>query len=225
MPRRDVARGRERGFSFVEILIVMGIISVLVGLGLLAVNLVSKKTPKIKTTNVLQKVRGTIDHWHSRFRTYPPRDATKLGLMSGTSFTVQKLPNLTNDGIESLYLALHIPGFGRSADLSDDELSNTDEDRLEKPFAPTLPGLDLWEIRDAWGNPLVYFPAQDYVEADKNPPTYYTGADSEGVEPQVNPKPWKSDKTGAFMQATSYQLYSMGEDSTPNTDDDVKAWE
>jgi prepilin-type N-terminal cleavage/methylation domain-containing protein len=228
MPHPTVpsAARASRGFSFVEVLIVMGILSVLAGLGVLAVNLLASKGPKIQTTTLLSKVRGSIDHWNSRFHAYPPSDATRLATVTGaTGLAVGKLGNNVNAGNESLYLAFLVPGFGRSADLGDEELSNTDDDRTDKPFVSTATSNDLWEIKDAWGNPLVYIAAADYVAFDKDPPVYYTGADGEGVEPEFRPRPWKSEKTGAFAQPRSYQLFSIGPDSLPNTDDDVKAWE
>jgi len=216
------ARRREGGFSFVEILVVMGIISVLVGLGVVAYMVVFRKTPQLQTGALLQKVASKTEAWRGKIGAYPPSDPTKIGVVSGTSFTVPKLNDLTNVGIESLYLCLQMPGWGQSADVTDKELDNTDGDFLEKPFAPGVP-LDLFEIRDYWGNPLVYFQAQDYAAADKTPPTYHLG--EEAKETHVTPRPWRSEKTGQFEQARTFQLYSMGPDHLPNTEDDVKAWE
>jgi type II secretory pathway pseudopilin PulG len=216
------ARRREGGFSFVEILVVMGIISVLVGLGVVAYMVAFRKTPELQTTNRLQHLRGKAEAWYLKFQAYPPSDPTKIGMVSGTSFTVPKLHDLTNVGIESLYLCLQMPGWGQTADVADKELDNTDGDALEKPFAPGV-ALDLFEPIDAWGNPLVYFQSQDYAAADKTPPTYHLG--EQAKETHVTPRPWRSEKTGQFEQARTFQLYSMGPDHLPNTEDDVKAWE
>jgi prepilin-type N-terminal cleavage/methylation domain-containing protein len=217
---------RDRGFTFVEILIVMGIISVLAGLGVLALNLLSQKAPEIRTKNLVAKVNGGITHFHSRFHAYPPSNPAQIATVTGAAgLSLGKTSNLVNAGSESLYLSFLVPGFGRSADLVDDELGNTDKDQTEKPFVPTLTVHDLFEIVDAWGNPLVYIAAADYLAYDKDPPVYYTGAQDEGVEPEVRPSPWKSEKTGAFAQPRSYQLFSLGPDSLPNTEDDIKSWE
>jgi prepilin-type N-terminal cleavage/methylation domain-containing protein len=219
--RRPTPRRAQAGFSFVEILVVMGIIAVLAGIGILVVNLANKKTPEFKTKNLLGKVQGGANAWMSRYGAPPPSNATKIDVISGTGFKVAKLDNMNNAGIESLYLCLQMPGSAVS--LNADELDNTDEDFLEKPFIATM-ARELFEAKDDWGNPLVYFSAQDYVAAEKDPPTYYTGAPN-APEQQVRPRPWKNEKTGMFDEGRKFQLYSMGADSVPNTDDDIKAWE
>ena len=75
------------------------------------------------------------------------------------------------------------------------------------------------EICDAWGNPLVYIPSDQYL------PTFDSG------QPYINAnfdeweaKPYKRDD-GSFYNPNSYQLYSVGKDGEPNTEDDIKLWE
>jgi hypothetical protein len=85
----------------------------------------------------------------------------------------------------------------------------------------------LFEIKDAWGNPLVYFADADYADAEKVPHTYMTAStrENEGEEGgMVDVKPWRL-QTGGFAQPGKFQLFSMGPDGVPNTDDDIKAWE
>ena len=85
------ARRRERGFSFVEIMVVMGIIAVLVGLGVVAYMVAFRKTPEIQTRALLQKLQSKGDAWKLKIGAYPPSDPTKISLVSGTSFGVTKL--------------------------------------------------------------------------------------------------------------------------------------
>lgn len=216
-PRR-ASRARA-GFSFVEILVVMGIIAVLVGLGLGVYQIAIKQAPKTKCAALLGKVRASADLWKGRYKFYPPSEFQKLSTVLGTSIKLGRpVPtNTTNPGIEALVQALYTPGFGQNPDLDEDRC-NTDEDALDKPFASNG-DLKLWEVKDPWGHPLVYFTEADYKDAEKNPPTYVNG-DGEAV----TPKPWRTS-TGSFAQANGFQLYSMGEDGQPNTEDDVKAWE
>ena len=220
---RAAARGREGGFSFVEILVVMGIIAVLVSLGVVTYNLVFQKTPQITTKASCQKFAAKFEAFKNKVGAYPPTELKSIGVVTGMPYTVTNPPNLTNAGIESAYLCLKLPGWGQGPDARDDEIGNVDEDRLDKPVAPTIPP-ELFELLDAWGNPFVYFASADYAAMEKNPPTYLCGA-PDAQEQQVQPKPWRSTKTGEFEQQRKFQLFSMGPDSTPNTDDDIKAWE
>lgn len=213
-------RARSRaGFSFVEILVVMGIIAVLVGLGIGVYMLAIKQSEKSKSAALLNKVRASIDLWKGKYRAYPPSEFQKLSMVLGPTLKLGRpVPsNVNNAGVEALVQALYTPGFGQNPDLDEDKC-NTDDDALDKAFASNG-DLKLWEIKDPWDNPLVYFTDADYKDADKNPPTYVTGAGE-----AVTPKPWKTS-SGTFAQANGFQLYSMGADGLPNTDDDVKAWE
>jgi prepilin-type N-terminal cleavage/methylation domain-containing protein len=216
-PRRAGA-----GFSFVEVLVVMGIIAVLAGLGLAVVRIVGKKAPEVKTKNLLQKMRTNIDAWRGAYKATVPTDLQKLGLL-GLPFKPGKPqpPNVTNAGIEAVVQCLYLPGFDHAPDI-DGDLANTDDDRLDKALSKTG-AADLFEVVDAWGNPLVYFTDADYANAEKSPPTLICGPESPDPGAAVNPKPWRNE-SGAFAQAGAYQLYSMGPDGQPNTEDDLKAW-
>ena len=222
MSRAARARVGLRGFSFVEILVVMGIIAVLVGLGLGAFKIVSQKAPEVKTKALLQKVRASVDAWKGSYKATLPSDLQKLVLL-GLPFKPGKPqpPNTTNAGIEAVVQCLYLPGTDQNPDL-DGDLANTDADNLDKALSKT--GLTaLFEIVDAWGNPLVYFTDADYAKAEKDPPTYICGEEAPNAGAAVNPKPWRNE-SGAFAQSGGYQLYSMGPDGLPNTDDDIKAW-
>jgi hypothetical protein len=117
--------------------------------------------------------------------------------------------NTNNEGIEALYLALARTGLVPTEPAS--FTTNTDEDALAGP-EPTQP---LLEFRDRWGNPYVYFVAADYAAALRDPPTYVTE-----VGEAVLALP-RRDPAGAVRRPASYQLFSMGMDGQPNTDDDV----
>lgn len=212
---------RAAGFSFMEILVVMGIIAVLVGLSVGIFKIVGKKGPEVKTRALLMKVRTSIDSWRGNFKAWPPSNLNNLAAVTGLRLTVGKAtpPNDQNWGIESLVQCLMMPGYDHNPEL-DEDLVNTDGDDLDKALAKS--GIaTLSEVKDAWGNPLVYFTDADYAQAEKNPPTYVLGDDFKNEV--VTPKPWRNSN-GAFAQQGAYQIYSMGADGQPNTDDDLKAW-
>ncbi len=154
-----------------------------------------------------------------------------MALYVSSGLKIPKAPNTTNLGIESLYQALHLHGFGTTPDLRDPDsetemgsgdLSNTDGDAVDKSFN-IKDSTWLYEIRDGWGNPLIYFASGQYASADKDPPVYICGSE-DAPEPEVRPRPWRSP-TGGFAKPDSYQLFSMGPDCVPNTEDDLKAWD
>ena len=73
----------------------------------------------------------------------------------------------------------------------------------------------LFEIVDSWGNPYVYFAAVDYKNAKKlGRYTLLNGTD-------VMCEPVKNDTTGEFRNVDTFQLFSMGPDGVPGTEDDI----
>jgi hypothetical protein len=102
--------------------------------------------------------------------------------------------------------------------LTDREMGNTDADELVEEVTW---GLELYEVVDGWGNPLVYFVHDEYEHAFAHPPTYVL---ADGT--RVRPRPWSSAKGPPhFMEPNGFQLFSMGEDGEPNTNDDICSWE
>jgi hypothetical protein len=174
------------------------------------------------------KTRPALEDAHEhrrvarRLQAWPPSDLNKLRAVIGTPVTVGKRCLRTIElGDQSLVQCLMMQGYDHNAEL-DDDLVNTDKDELDKAFAKN--GIAaLSEAKDAWGNPLVYFTDADYAQAEKNPPSYISGEDSNLHGDVFLPKPWRNEN-GAFAQQGAYQIFSVGEDGLPNTDDDLKAW-
>ncbi len=213
------ARG-ERGFTFIEVLVVMGILSVLAGLAFVGLSLWSRKRPQLETETRIRKLSVATNAYYQRFGRYPPIDARRIQSGAGGTKSIKALPNSSNEGIESLFQALYWETAGVKVDLGDKDLVNTDDDELSE--AVTSQGKKLWEIVDGWGNPLFYFPHTEYARATESPPSYTTASGEE-----MTPKPWKYEAEGrtGFAQPDSFQIFSAGPDGIPNTQDDVKSWD
>ncbi len=208
-----------RGFSFIEILVVMGIIAVLAGLSTVVLQIWAKRKPEMATQTRLTQLAATIGVFQRKFERFPPSDMTRIQRTAGGPKGIKKVPNGYNEGIEALFQALNWPTFAGSGVFNENDVSNTDEDELED--APTTWGTQLWEVVDGWGNPIIYFLHTDYSKAAESPPAYLK-ADGD----EVFPTPWKYDLEGAtgFAQPNGFQVFSMGEDGIPNTEDDLKSW-
>lgn len=209
----------QRGFSFIEILVVMGIIAVLAGLSVVAVNILAEKGPEMQTRNLLQKTQSSILAFKQHFSTHPPIKLKDLPRTVGDRKTkIQGRTTPENEGIETLYQALTYRGFTAGAEWEGGQLSNVDDDEL-KTAINMLNDPKLWEIKDAYEHPLVYIDNRSYHETTKTPLRYMNGnGDTFDVVA------WRNEETGQFEQPQSFQLFSVGPDGEPNTEDDLKAW-
>jgi prepilin-type N-terminal cleavage/methylation domain-containing protein len=216
------ARG-QRGFSFIEILVVMGIIGVLVGGVVVAINLFFKKGPEFNTRNTLNKVKAITEKWRMTFDgMYPPSDVARIAEIAQTGTAAKAPGNSENAGIEALYQAFYWPGFGTDPGLTDSEIDNVDEDELAKAVNK-LGTKPLYEIVDGWGNPLIYFTKDDYAKYASTGASYHAkDPDTADVE-TVEAMPYRRDD-GSYVNPTSFQLFSMGPDARPNTPDDITIW-
>jgi prepilin-type N-terminal cleavage/methylation domain-containing protein len=210
---------RDAGFSFIEILIVMGIIAILSGLVVVAIGIMTRKKPEIETTTRIQKLVGAVNDLKMKFGgMYPPMSLTAIEAVAGGGASIKKVPNHTNEGIEALYQSIYWPGVGLDPQFSDADLGNTDEDELDKAVGR---GKALSEVIDGWGNPIIYIPSTEYATVWQNPVLYVQGEQKGGEEVQV--RPWKIEGQG-YENPTSFQVFSMGPDGQPNTEDDIKGW-
>ena len=94
---------------------------------------------------------------------------------------------------------------------------NTDEDALSVRTG-RLQTTALLELRDEWGQPLVYIEARDY-RACVTEPVEYVGREGR----TFSVRPWRGDD-GLFAEPDSFQIFSIGPDGVPNTEDDIKHW-
>ena len=209
---------RRRGFTLVEVLVVMAIISVLAGIVIASVSVARRfgdlKAVGIEIQTLVQGINGYCQQWGD----YPPSSLAGLKV---------KPPNTTNDGIEALVLCLSSRKKGGPFfEFKDDRLTNGDGDALSpKDFGVLRKDLDpiqtvpqLFEFIDLWGNPFVYIHNRDYASKkiqyfDRNGKTFTVVAA-------------RSVKLGTYQSATTFQIWSFGANGlNENGDgDDIASW-
>lgn len=200
-------RGSESGFTLIEILVVIAIIGILMFFLVTQFMPFLRRGEEYKTTAILEQVRTSIDLYEHAQGDYPPSDFHGLG---GSS------PNNINTGAESLAASLFSPSF---PDKRPDQkwLQNTDEDRSEKQITD-LDSKSLFEVCDAWGNPIAYFHNRDYGKSQ----SYRVSDSKTGDWSDVEVLAQRSAKQGnSYYNAQEYQLISAGADGKFGTDDDV----
>jgi prepilin-type N-terminal cleavage/methylation domain-containing protein len=218
-------RRNESGFTLIELMVVISIVAVLVAAVSLGINVAMKQQQKTITQNRLNQIGGWIDQISSadnlgrapRTSTLKlrgpgtPKKAVKYGETAGQ-------PNSTNVGIETIFVAVAIPEFGgvTPPELDEQAYGNTDDDDMGGQVGK-LPSLAMQEFVDAWGNPFVYFAAGDYKNV-KDMEDYLL---DDGQETVVTAAPMVNATTGAFKRPDTFQLFSMGPDGQPGTEDDI----
>lgn len=198
---------RQRGFTLIEILVVMGILSLLAVA--LIPNLVGAGEERRRTETLLrrQAIQNAIDSFEMRHGFYPPDNfVDPLGVVKATADTV-------NPGIESLMIFVHQQIGGSTLVDHEDWLTNTDEDD-NGTVIPLLERKSKVEVVDAWGVPFAYFcaGAGGYETAQRI-------RDQLGVESLA--RAWRNPNSSGYLGARRYQLVSAGPDMVFNTDDDI----
>ena len=133
---------QQRGFTLVEVLVVVAIIAILAGLALPALSGMRRKAQVDEARALLELVKLKVEQYRNDFGDYPPSRLRGVGVTE---------TNGQNDGIEAMVRALHTTAkSGPYMALKDGQTGNLDADA------------DLVEVWDPWGNPLLYLHNMDY---------------------------------------------------------------
>ncbi len=210
---RDQRDRGARGFTIVELLVVIAVIGVLTAIAFPVLAGV-KRGQKSKATKLLiENLKLKIEEYAADFGDYPPSNPKVLGLPS----------NGTNDGIECLVRCLTTKRKkGPYYEAPEEQLKNTDSDKLVSgnPTDSVMTTRELFELVDAFGNPLVYIHNADYDSGQK-----VRLGDENGEGETIVVKAAKSAKTGQYHGLRSFQLMSVGPyPQVDRTDDDVTSW-
>jgi prepilin-type N-terminal cleavage/methylation domain-containing protein len=214
MDRRDTHSCRQRGFTLIEILAVILILGILASLLIVSLSDSSESAKGSQTEHRLAELRTVLGEYFNEFGDYPP-----------STFTgEQGVPNDgTNVGAEALVVALWSKGWDAGGHLADlaHKLVNVDQDQA--PSALTdFASRELFEIPDAWENPIAYLHHRDYGGTAR---PYVTLDPSTGEEVHGQVGAVRDEKLGRFYQHASFQLVSAGPDGHFGTEDDLASFE
>jgi len=197
-----------RGFTLIEILVVVAILGVLMGLVALLIPKAGKEQQKFTTNQRIQQLSAAIDRYRNEpigKNRPPPMTLAKLaGLMKQFEGLAYASPNVTNESSEVLYLALRHPDLSAKLNpgqlAGDGAIANTDEDQYNRP--PPGGGSDpsAQEVVDAWGNPIIYIEKNSYDAVFQ-----IVLRDGTTVEVKAKKRP-----DGTSFNDDSYQLISLG---------------
>jgi prepilin-type N-terminal cleavage/methylation domain-containing protein len=217
MRRKAGLRG-DGGFSLIEVMVVLAIIAGLIATGTLMLGVAQRRKLKQETEGRLSALAAAIEQLKSndQLQRYPPTSLSKLTFAGFDGAKWNAGANGKNVGIETIYVCFRLPGITVAPSGLDAEgaIGNTDGDTASSVIGK-LQKTDLFEYLDAWGNPFVYFSASDYKDATKVE-QYVLGNGQE-----VKVAPLTNEKSGEFQRLGSFQLFSLGPDGKPGTDDDV----
>lgn len=209
LPCAERTRGARAGFTLLEMLAVIVILGILM-IVLLPRLLGTQKTAQEQLVRAsLVQIGAAIDEYEHKFGDYP--SSTWVDAW-GT------VPNSTNVGAECLVQSLWSNQWGGTS-LSEDGFVNLDEDESKKALS-RLPTGKLFELKDAWDNPIAYIHRRDYGKQH----AYVTrdGETGELVDNTVTAA--TNPTTKSPRNPNKFQLVSAGVDGRFGTDDDLGNW-
>jgi len=201
----------------VELLVVICIIGILVALTTVGIAKALDSSKANATQAMLDTIASALSSYQTRWGDYPPSSPDEVGL---------KVPNDTNNGIETLVACLSSEKRGGALYRNDDQLTNVDNDvsagardKMQWVFGTKeKPDDSLHEWADAFGQTLWYMHGKDFAKPRKSlkPAMLGEGAEPVMMEPEMNPA------TKNFHGAGRFQLRSVGRDGKPGTSDDIR---
>lgn len=203
---------RPRGFTLVELLVVIVIIAILAGLVTIGVSAAMVSARVSATEAFLQGLSGSCNQYAQRWGDFPPSTIDDLG---------GRAPNDVNNGIEALVACLASERRGgRLISADEEQYSNSDGDAASSNVTGWFFGdSKLREITDKFGNVVTYLHHRDF--AKPRPQVLKYKIFLEGGE-TVPIAPEKSAATSTWVGAGRFQLRSAGRDGKIGTADDIR---
>ena len=199
---------RRAGFTLIELLAVLVILSILTAF--LVVNISAARVACSSTVSraTLTQIAAAPSERESEKGDWPPSQFPDAW---GAA------PDATNLGAEVLYMTICAEGeIGEGR--FDEAPANVDGDRAVLRI-PGHSSQELFEIADAWDNPIAYFHHRDYGREDSY--ATYDGKTGEVVTSVVRAR--QNKRTGRWFEPNGFQLVSAGRNGVfdkPGTDED-----
>lgn len=186
---------RRAGFTLIELLAVLVILSILTAF--LVVNILAARTQveESATRATMTQIAAALSEYEGEKGDWPP---------SSYPDAWGAAPDATNVGAEVLYMTICADGeigFGKF----DENPGNVEGDRSLLRVKGHS-SQELFEIPDAWGNPIAYFHNRDYGREDSY--QTYDGDTGEVVTSVVRAR--KNARTGRWYEPRGFQLISAG---------------
>ena len=207
-----------QGFTLIEMLVVLTIISVLAGLTLVGLQKARVSGDESATEQEIIMLASQVERFASAFGSQPPSSLSDMRGIKG---------NGINEGNECLFgcLLSKKKGGPFAVDLKEDRWKNADADELKGPDWKTIQKDMDWsrgtpallEYVDLWGNPFVYIASRDY---GKKLRSQTEAGEVCEVEARKNPT------TGTWVANDRFQLWSLGPDGINQNGegDDIVSW-
>jgi prepilin-type N-terminal cleavage/methylation domain-containing protein len=163
------SRPSHRGFTLVELLIVIFIVALLATLILGAVNMAQKKARIAKTRSDLAAIASALEQYKSDFRSYPGQSEP----INTRTILAQALIGpgpATEDGAEGSGFRIPDPATNTFSPNSKKWEAYLSPERFQTKRMPPVTG--RWVILDHFGNPIRYYPKR----RNFNPKTVNPGA-------------------------------------------------
>tara|TARA_R110002126_G_scaffold64513_7_gene165183 strand:- start:8925 stop:9578 length:654 start_codon:yes stop_codon:yes gene_type:complete len=207
---RSIGSAKNGGFTLIEMLAVMLILAILTVFLLPKLSGASVATMVRATDALITGIEGRIADYNTEHGDYPastfPRD-------------LDPKPSPTNMGAEMLVISLWGAKGAYQAFDAEDDLGNSDGDNTGTSLT-SFPSADVFELKDAWDNPIAYIHSRDYDEVFQ-----YRTIDADGFSVDGDVRARISSKTGGPMNRRSFQLISAGPDGLFGTEDDIGNFE
>lgn len=187
----------QRGFTLIEVLVVVAILGVLAGLISVLVTTAQRKKEIFQTEQAVLQLRTAIDNYESDFKKLPPMMVSQFAGSKWAGLSVAG--NTTNECSECLLVALRHPDLRTPLGELSTPYGNTDDDIWNKiPEGSTAP--EAKEVLDSWGNPIIYIDKNHYEQ-----PVQIMLSNGTTVEVHAVKGP-----NGNFYNQAGYQLISLG---------------
>jgi prepilin-type N-terminal cleavage/methylation domain-containing protein len=224
----------RRGFTLIEIMVVIGIILLLAAVLLVSFSGVFSKSKKAQTTATIETLKTGVEGYQNRWGRPPPSNLRDLGALVGYPSLAD--PNNQNLGIETLVLALRSrreqgPYMDGPLMQDDKRRTNLDNDSfLDEAGAEDFLNIeqgsanDLFEIVDAWGNPLVYIDATTLMQGNFKYNVTLADGSTTSIDATEAQNALRHPTTGQFP--TGYVIWSFGEngENEYGRGDDITSW-